>query len=112
MPQMEKTRQEQKVSETAIRTAHEMKLEVVTIPVSDVERAKDFYTGNGWRLDADFTVGDAFRVVQVTPSGSPSSVHFGTNATSAEPGSAQPSACCDRPVQGARRRLEWSRRCQ
>ena len=93
MPQMENTRQEQKVSETAIRIAIEqsldMKLEVVTIPVSDVKRAKDFYTDIGWRLDADFTVGDSFRVVQVTPPGSPSSVHFGTNATSAEPGSAQ-----------------------
>ena len=89
MPQMEKTLQEQRLSETAIRSAHDMKLEVVTIPVSDVERAKDFYTGIGWRLDADFTVGDAFRVVQVTPPGSPSSVHFGTSAVSAEPGSAQ-----------------------
>lgn len=93
MPQMEKARQDEKACETAIRTAIaqplDMKLEVVAIPVSDVERAKNFYTGLGWRLDADFTVGDMFRVVQVTPSGSPSSVHFGTNATSAEPGSAQ-----------------------
>lgn len=93
MPQLEESRQGDKKSETAIRTAIarplDMKLEVATIPVSDVERAKTFYTGLGWRLDADFTVGDAFRVIQVTPSGSPSSVHFGTNATSAAPGSAQ-----------------------
>ncbi len=93
MPQLEEAHQGDKNSKPTIETAHgrslDMKLEVVTIPVSDVERAKTFYTDLGWRLDADFTVGDAFRVVQVTPSGSPSSVHFGTNATSAEPGSAQ-----------------------
>ena len=56
----------------------DMKLEVVVIPVSDVERAKRFYGGLGWRLDADFVVGDAFRVVQFTPPGSPCSIHFGT----------------------------------
>src|ERR1700752_2812548 len=67
----------------------DMRLEVVVIPVSDVERAKRFYGGLGWRLDADFVVGDAFRVVQFTPPGSPSSIHFGTGVTSAAPGSAQ-----------------------
>ena len=66
----------------------DMKLEVVVIPVSDVDRAKRFYGGLGWRLDADFVVGDAFRVVQFTPPGSPSSIHFGTGLTSAAPGSA------------------------
>ena len=66
----------------------DMKLEVVTIPVSDVDRAKKFYEGLGWRLDADFTTGDD-HVVQVTPPGSQCSVHFGTNLTSAAPGSAQ-----------------------
>jgi len=66
----------------------DMKLEVVTIPVADVERAKAFYVGLGWRLDADFTAGDE-HVVQVTPPGSPCSVHFGTNVPSAAPGSAQ-----------------------
>ena len=65
-----------------------MKLEVVVIPVSDVERAKRFYVGLGWRLDADFVVGDTFQAVQVTPPGSPSSIHFGTGLTSAAPGSA------------------------
>ena len=65
-----------------------MKLEVVTIPVADVDRAKAFYVGLGWRLDADFTAGDD-HVVQVTPPGSPCSVHFGTHVTSATPGSAQ-----------------------
>ncbi|QPB22252.1 glyoxalase [Rhizobium sp. CC1099] len=66
----------------------DLKLEVFVIPVSDVDRAKRFYDGLGWRLDADFAVGDTFRVVQFTPPGSPSSIHFGTGLTSAAPGSA------------------------
>src|SRR3954451_2953439 len=66
-----------------------MKLEVVVIPVSDVERSKSFYSKLGWRLDADFAVGDHFRVVQFTPPGSPASVHFGKGASSPAPGSAQ-----------------------
>ena len=67
----------------------DMKLEVVVIPVSDVNRAKRFYSNLGWRLDADFVVGDAFRVVQFTPPGSSCSIHFGTGVTSAMPGSAR-----------------------
>src|SRR5499427_9755904 len=67
----------------------DLKFEAVVIPVSDVDRAKDFYTGLGWRLDADFPFDNGFRVVQLTPPGSPASVQFGTNITSAEPGSAQ-----------------------
>ena len=67
----------------------EMKLEVVLIPVSDVGKAKDFYQGLGWRLDADFATGPDFRVVQLTPPGSPCSVIFGTGITSAAPGSAE-----------------------
>ena len=66
----------------------DMKLEVVVIPVSDVDRAKRFYGDLGWRLDADFVVGDAF-LVQFTPPGSPCSIHFGTGLTSAVPGSAR-----------------------
>ena len=66
----------------------DMKLEVVTIPVSDVDRAKTFYEGLGWRLDADFSKGGG-RVIQFTPPGSQCSVHFGTNLTSVAPGSAQ-----------------------
>jgi catechol 2,3-dioxygenase-like lactoylglutathione lyase family enzyme len=65
----------------------DLKLEVVVLPVSDVDRAKEFYGGLGWRLDADFTVGDEFRVVQYTPPGSPCSIHFGKGVTSAAPGS-------------------------
>ena len=67
----------------------DLKLEVVVIPVADVGRAKDFYTGLGWRLDADVATGDDFRVVQVTPPGSPASVIFGTDVTAAEPGTCQ-----------------------
>ena len=66
----------------------DFKLEVVTIPVSDVDRSKEFYEGLGWRLDADFRTGDE-HVVQFTPPGSPCSIHFGTNLTSAAVGSAQ-----------------------
>ncbi|MFB9322018.1 VOC family protein [Cryptosporangium minutisporangium] len=67
----------------------DLKLEVVVIPVSDVDKAKDFYTGLGWRLDADFTTDEHFRVIQVTPPGSPASVIFGTGLTTATPGSVQ-----------------------
>ncbi len=66
----------------------DMKLEAVVIPVSDVERAKSFYSKLGWRLDADFVVGDEFRAIQFTPPGSPCSVHFGKGITKAAPGSA------------------------
>ena len=67
----------------------DMKLEVMVLPVADVERAKDFYGQLGWRLDADRTGGDNFRIVQLTPPGSECSIQFGTNMTSAAPGSAQ-----------------------
>jgi catechol 2,3-dioxygenase-like lactoylglutathione lyase family enzyme len=67
----------------------DLKFEAVVIPVSDVDRAKDFYTNLGWRLDVDFRFDNGFRVVQLTPPGSDCSVQFGTKITSAEPGSAQ-----------------------
>jgi catechol 2,3-dioxygenase-like lactoylglutathione lyase family enzyme len=80
-------------SEGEARTAEaavvDMKLEVVVIPVSDVDRAKEFYSRLGWRLDADVATGEDFRLIQFTPPGSGCSVHFGTNLTSAAPGSAQ-----------------------
>jgi catechol 2,3-dioxygenase-like lactoylglutathione lyase family enzyme len=63
----------------------DMKLEVVVIPVSDVDRAKEFYSRLGWRLDADRSA-DNFRLVQFTPPGSGSSIQFGVNLTSAAPG--------------------------
>jgi catechol 2,3-dioxygenase-like lactoylglutathione lyase family enzyme len=67
----------------------DMKLEVVVIPVRDVDRAKAFYTGLGWRLDADVATDASFRVVQLTPPGSPAAIIFGTSVTAQEPGSAQ-----------------------
>ena len=67
----------------------DLKLEVVVIPVSDVQRAKEFYGRLGWRLDADFAFDNGFRIVQYTPPGSPCSVQFGTNLTHAAPGTAQ-----------------------
>jgi catechol 2,3-dioxygenase-like lactoylglutathione lyase family enzyme len=75
---------------TEIKTAKvDMKLEIVVIPVSDVDRAKRFYGGLGWRLDADFAGDDDYRVIQFTPPGSGCSVIFGKNVTAATPGSAQ-----------------------
>src|SRR5690242_18177299 len=81
-----------KENTTQIPTAAsaDMKLEVVVIPVSDVDRAKEFYGGKlGWRLDIDYDNGKDFRVIQFTPPGSACSVIFGKNITAAAPGSAQ-----------------------
>src|SRR5262245_39880821 len=76
-------------SEKARVETADMKLEVIVIPVSDVDRAKEFYGSLGWRLDADFAAGDDFRVIQFTPPGSGCSIIFGKNVTAAAPGSAQ-----------------------
>lgn len=65
------------------------KLEIVVLPVSDVDRAKSFYDKLGWRLDADYDDGAGFRVIQFTPPGSPTSIIFGKNVTAAAPGAAQ-----------------------
>ena len=82
-------------SETAMEPPRarsgDIRLEVVVIPVSDVDRAKRFYGKLGWRLDADFVRGDEFRVVQFTPPGSPCSIIFGTGVTSVAPGWARDS---------------------
>ncbi|MEU1532065.1 VOC family protein [Streptomyces fagopyri] len=67
----------------------DMKLEVVVVPVADVDRARAFYEKLGWRLDADFTDGEDFRVVQFTPPGSPCSIIFGTRISAATPGSSE-----------------------
>src|SRR5580704_16163431 len=79
------------MSSVAVETPRggDMKLEVVVIPVSDVERSKEFYGRIGWRLDVDRSAGDDFRLVQFTPPGSSCSVHFGKGVTSAAPGSAK-----------------------
>jgi catechol 2,3-dioxygenase-like lactoylglutathione lyase family enzyme len=74
-------------SETPDVGTIDMKLEVVTLPVSDVDRAKGFYQSLGWRLDADFAAGDEVRGVQFTPPHSQCSIHFGKGLTANEPGS-------------------------
>jgi catechol 2,3-dioxygenase-like lactoylglutathione lyase family enzyme len=76
-------------AETLRAGTFDMKLEVVVIPVSDVDRAKRFYGDLGWRLDIDYTAGDDYRVIQFTPPGSGCSVIFGKNVTTAAPGSAK-----------------------
>lgn len=76
------------IENPGVRTI-DMKLEVVVIPVSDVDRAKRFYSNLGWRLDGEFAKGDSFRLLQFTPPGSSASVHFGKGVTSAAPGSAE-----------------------
>jgi catechol 2,3-dioxygenase-like lactoylglutathione lyase family enzyme len=83
------TRLEEAKTMDASVAAVDMKLEVVVIPVSDVDRSKDFYARLGWRLDADFRFDNGFRVVQFTPPGSGSSIQFGTKVTPSAPGSAQ-----------------------
>jgi catechol 2,3-dioxygenase-like lactoylglutathione lyase family enzyme len=83
----------------------DLKLEVVVIPVSDVNRAKEFYGKLGWRLDADFPFDNGFRVVQFTPPGSGCSIQFGTNVTSAAPGSAHGLYLIVSDIQAARDQL-------
>jgi catechol 2,3-dioxygenase-like lactoylglutathione lyase family enzyme len=80
----------------------DMKLEVAVLPVADVDRAKDFYQRLGWRLDADFSSGPDFRVVQLTPPGSPASVIFGTGVTSGAPGSVEQLLLTVTDIQAAR----------
>jgi catechol 2,3-dioxygenase-like lactoylglutathione lyase family enzyme len=83
----------------------DMKLEVVVIPVSDVDRAKEFYSRLGWRLDADRSAGASFRLVQFTPPGSSSSIQFGINLTSAAAGSAQAMLLAVSDIEIARKEL-------
>ncbi|TGQ50079.1 glyoxalase [Mesorhizobium sp. M1C.F.Ca.ET.193.01.1.1] len=99
----------QERSETAIEAPKaqtlDMKFEIVVIPVSDVDRAKSFYGGLGWRLDADFAAGDDWRVIQFTPPGSECSVIFGKNVTAAAPGSAQGQYLIVSDIEAARNEL-------
>jgi catechol 2,3-dioxygenase-like lactoylglutathione lyase family enzyme len=84
----------------------DMKLEVVVIPVSDVERASDFYKKTlGWRLDADIVDDDQVRLVQLTPPGSPCSIQFGTGLTAAAPGTAQSTYLVVSDIEAARGEL-------
>jgi predicted enzyme related to lactoylglutathione lyase len=106
---MEKNMSTVQSRETAKQTAKarpvDMKLEVIVIPVSDVDRAKQFYSKLGWRLDAEFVTGADFRVIQFTPPGSGTSVIFGKNVTAAVPGSAQGLYLVVSDIQAARKEL-------
>src|SRR5437879_13908267 len=83
----------------------DMKFEIVVIPISDVDRAKEFYGRLGWRLDADYDNGKDFRVIQFTPPGSGCSIIFGKNVTPAAPGSAQGLYLIVSDIQAARKAL-------
>jgi catechol 2,3-dioxygenase-like lactoylglutathione lyase family enzyme len=99
------------MSTNAVRTIDakpapvDMKFEIVVIPVSDVDRAKEFYAKLGWRLDADFDNGKDFRITQFTPPGSSCSIIFGKNVTAAAPGSAQGLYLIVSDIQAARQAL-------
>ena len=99
----------QSIAEPATNTPNgatvDLKLEVVVIPVSDVDRAKRFYQDLKWRLDADFAFDNGVRVLQFTPPGSACSIQFGTNVTSAEPGSAQGLYLIVSDIEAARQEL-------
>ncbi|HEY1307633.1 MAG TPA: VOC family protein [Vicinamibacterales bacterium] len=91
------------MSNTAVSNGHvDTKLEVVVLPVSDVERAKRFYEKLGWRLDGDFSNGKDWRAVQLTPPGSPCSVIFGKGFTTAAPGSVQGNFLVVHDIEAAR----------
>ena len=83
----------------------DMKFEIVVLPVSNIDRAKDFYAKLGWRLDADYASGDVFRVIQFTPPGSGCSIIFGKNVTPAAPGSAKGMYLIVSNIEAARKEL-------
>ena len=89
-------------AETPELSAIDMNLEVVTLPVSDVDRAKSFYASLGWRFDIDLVVSDDLRTVQFTPPHSQCSIQFGTGRTTAEPGSAQAMILVVEDIEAAR----------
>jgi predicted enzyme related to lactoylglutathione lyase len=97
------------VRNAAIQNANvrpvDMKLEVIVIPVSDIDRAKQFYSQLGWRHDAEFVEGDDFRILQFTPPGSGASVIFGKGVTAAAPGSAQGLYLVVSDIEAARKEL-------
>jgi catechol 2,3-dioxygenase-like lactoylglutathione lyase family enzyme len=92
-------------TQTPAAAAVDLKLEVVVIPVSDVSRAKSFYERLGWRVDGDFTNGPDWRAVQMTPPGSPCSIHFGTGITPLAPGSIKSLYLVVSDIDAARRDL-------
>jgi catechol 2,3-dioxygenase-like lactoylglutathione lyase family enzyme len=95
----------QSTLQTAKAQAVDMKLEVIVVPVADVERSKTFYNKLGWRQDAEFTSGDDFHILQFTPPGSGASVIFGKNVTPAAPGSAQGLYLVVSDIEAARKEL-------
>ena len=99
----------QTITETATKSRApaitDLKLEVVVLPVSDVDRSKRFYEGLGWRVDGDFKSGDSWRAVQMTPPGSPCSIHFGKGITTATPGSVKNLYLVVSDIEAARREL-------
>src|SRR5271167_562178 len=94
-----------KASSDAVVATVDMKFEIVFIPVSDVDRAKEFYGKLGWRLDADYDSGKDFRVIQFTPPGSGCSIIFGKNVTAAAPGSARGLYLIVSDIEAARKEL-------
>ena len=82
------------------------RLEVVVIPIADFDRAKDFYVGLGWRIDAEANLDDGYRLMQLTPPGSNASVIFGTQVTAAQPGSADGLLLVVDDIDDARKELE------
>ena len=92
-------------TDKAVAAKVDMKFEIVVIPVSDIDRAKEFYGRLGWRLDADYDNGKDFRVIQFTPPGSGCSVIFGKNVTAAAPGSAQGLYLIVSDIEAARKEL-------
>ena len=103
---MSTTQVQNKVSGSdATRATVDLKLEVVIIPVADVDRAKKFYGDLGWRLDADFGFDNGFRAVQFTPPGSPCSIQFGAKLTNAAPGSSQDNYLVVSDIEAARAEL-------
>src|ERR1700756_1024313 len=102
---MEDLKDEVRSNGATSRPGVDMKLEIVVIPVSDAGRAKEFYGGLGWRLDADYDNGTDFRVIQFTPPGSGCSVIFGKNVTGAAPGSAQGLYLIVDDIEAARKNL-------
>ncbi len=92
-------------TETSGLTAVAMRYEVTVLPVADVDRAKAFYQGLGWRLDADFPIDEHYRVVQLTPPGSPASIQFGTGLTTMAPGSMQGMYLIVADIDAARKEL-------
>ena len=94
-----------KTQSVSLQNTCDLKLEVVVIPVSDVDRSKEFYAGLGWRLDADISADNGFRIVQFTPPGSSCSVQFGCNITDAKPGSAKAVYLIVSDIEAARKEL-------